>query len=370
MSVMVTPVESEIQAILKYYRLGRLVSFERNERGFVNTSYALEIETNGVHRRYFLRRYKRGILEDEIKFEHSIIKHLLAKNFKWVAPFIPALSGETYVRHHPADGITADYYAIFEFLSGEDRYTWIDPRCSRQEIANAATVLAQFHQAVSDLRPQGRKSEPKIFNLLAAMPGNLEASLSLGKDSHIENYLQVNAFCILAHIDRTISALQEYQDYDCPQIVIHCDYHPGNLQFIDSQVSALFDFDWSKIDLRSFDIGLALFYFFASWKEADGVLRLEGARLFLESYQSALSRREGVGALTRAELSCLPTMIQAGNLYVLNWALRDYASKAIDPVEYLVYIQHCVNTIRWLEQERHQAALMRLVEGLLKEIDG
>ena len=368
--MMVSEIEGEIKAILNHYRLGRLVSFERNERGFVNTSFALETEMNGARRKYFLRRYKRGTSEDEIKFEHSILQHLLAKDFKWVAPVIAAASGETYVRHRLAEGIAEDYYAIFEFLSGEDRYTWFDPHCSQQEIAAAANVLAQFHQAVRDLKPQDRKSEAKIFDLLATLQGNLAVSSSLGSDAQVENYLHENATCILDHVGRTLSALQETQCQDCPQIVIHCDFHPGNLQFTGSQVSALFDFDWSKIDLRSFDLGLALFYFFASWKEADGRLRLEGIRLFLDSYQSTLSAGDGVGALTRAELRCLPAMVQAGNLYVLNWALLDYANKAINPAEYLVYIRHCVNTIRWLEQVGNQASLVSLVGGLMKEIDG
>ena len=35
---------------------------------------------------------------------------------------------------------------------------------------------------------------------------------------------------------------------------MHCDYHPGNLKWVDEQGVGLFDFDWSKLDYRVFDI--------------------------------------------------------------------------------------------------------------------
>ena len=359
-------VEAEIRAILDQYELGRLLGFERNRRGFVNTSYALETEIEGQRRKYFLRRYKRGTGLAEIQFEHSIILHLLSKGFQRVAPVIAARSGETYVRRPQAEGTGEAYYAVFEFLSGEDRYTWNDPHCTSAEITEAASVLAEFHHAVSDLAPKGSKAEPGILDLLGVIPGNLEASLRAGKNPLVERYLAVHAAGLQAHIQRTIAALTEFACQSCPRIVIHCDFHPGNLQFSGSRVSALFDFDWSKVDLRCFDLGLALFYFFASWEAQDGRLRLDQVRLFLQCYQSALAGKAGLGALGPHELRCLPAMIQAGNLYVLNWALLDHIHKAVDPAEYLVYLRHGVNTLYELEQPVAQAAL----HSLMTEIDG
>src|SRR3990172_7777116 len=104
MGGMVSVVESEIRAVQSRYELGRLLGFERNERGFVNTSFALETEIDGKPRKFFLRRYKQGAGENEIKFEHSIIRRLLEKDFHRVAAVIPTRSGETYVRSYLADG--------------------------------------------------------------------------------------------------------------------------------------------------------------------------------------------------------------------------------------------------------------------------
>lgn len=368
---MIDDIENEIMTVLNHYELGHLVRFERNERGYVNTNFAIEVEREGVLKRYFLRRYKSEIGESDIEFEHSVIQHLHAKGFKLVASIVPTLRGETFIRRHLSEGGKPAYYALFEFLSGEDRYTCVDPHPSREEIAGAAVVLAQFHQAVSDLKPRGHKTEAVIFELLGSLPDLLESSLRRGLDQQVEKYLLDNAAQTCMHIERTIAELENLDCEECPRIVIHCDYHPGNLQFRGDRVSALFDFDWSKIDARSFDIGLALFYFFASWgADHDGHLRVDETKLFLEKYQDAFLIPGEIGPLTASELRCLPAMIQAGNLYVLNWALLAFGSKAIDPTEAMLWIKHGFNTIRWLEKEANHKQLRDLMGDLMKEIDG
>ena len=51
------------------------------------------------------------------------------------------------------------------------------------------------------------------------------------------------------------------------------------------------------------------------------------------------------------ELAQLPWLMSAANLYVLNWTIEDYASKDVDPEEYLMYLQHSLNFINWFELE-------------------
>ena len=65
-----------------------------------------------------------------------------------------------------------------------------------------------------------------------------------------------------------------------------------------------------------------------------------------------------LGSLTAEEKGCLPDMIAAANLYVLNWAILDYLHKDVDPDEYLVCLEHAIRTIIWLEDGEHQASLL------------
>jgi homoserine kinase type II len=163
----------------------------------------------------------------------------------------------------------------------------------------------------------------------------------------------------------TLDFLQKHRCTENIQLVIHCDYHPGNLKFKGSQVVGLFDFDWSKIDYRCFDVALALFYFFCSWDgQQDGVLRLDEVKLFLNTYQKSLTESAGPGPLSSTELECMPYMISAANLYVLNWTLYDYLQKVVDPQQYLRFLWHSVNTIRWMDEPTNARKLREIILNL------
>lgn len=353
---------SELLMILEHYALGELVGFQQDERGTVNTSFTIELLKEGERKRYFFRRYKQGIRSEEIEFEHSIINHLKSNGFDIVAGVIPTRGGSTYIYRQSSDDQDGVYYAIFDFLMGEDRYTWIDPICTASEITNSAAVLARFHWALSGFTPPGTRVEPKIMELLPMIDDLLDQCASQPKGTVFDIRFLEYFSVIRQNLRQTRSSLQKSLGGRCPQIVIHCDYHPGNLKFEGEQVSGVFDLDWSKVDYRCFDVALAIFYFFVSWgAETDGVLRLPDLKIFLDSYQSTLASVREPGPLTEEELRCLPDMIAAANLYVLNWAILDYLHKDVDPEEYLVCLEHAIRTIIWLEDGNQRTALDSLL---------
>ena len=345
---MVHDTTNELIEILSQYEIGEMLDYERDVRGTVNTSYTIETATPSGKKRYFLRRYKGWIKEEELIFEHSVITHLMENGFELAAGVLRTRDGRSYIRREHEGG--AAFYAIFEFLRGEDKYTWIDPICEASEIVSSAETLARFHQAMAGWKAQGKRQEPRIIELLPTLPGKITVVLDQKKGTVIDAYLAQNLRLMNEHIKATIAALEQPRFAQLPQVVAHCDFHPGNLKFSQGQVVGLFDFDWSKIETRTFDIALALVYFFSSWKpETDGQLRLDGVSLFLSAYQAALQGDRKVGPLTGAEQQSLPFMIQAGNLYVMNWALLDCTQEDVDAEEYLGYLRHHVRMIPWIE---------------------
>lgn len=359
---------TELAEILNHYQLGQPERSELNDRGFVNTSYA--ITTNGPEgkqKTYFLRKYKPGIKEDELIFEHTLMRHLYKKGVCPIAWVYPTHSGRPYLERHETDGShESRFYAIFDFLPGDDRYTWVYPRCTPPEIENSAAVLARFHSALVDLTPQGQRYEAKILDLLPQILESLGGIPLHSKGTIFDAYLLENLNLILDNLRRTIAVLNEPGSQGMPQMPIHCDFHPGNLKFEGDEVTALFDFDWSKVDYRCFDIGLALFYFFTSWEGEDGRFRLEEAALFLKAYQETTVEFQAPGPLSEIEFKYLPYMISAANLYVLNWTLLDYYNKEVDPEEYMVYLAHGVEFIRCFERPENFQELENMVKRLFK----
>ena len=338
--------------ITKYYDIGDLVNVKKLDKGYVNESYAIETEKNGERQKYFLRKYKRGIREEEVRFEHSIIKHLMKKGFKIAASIIMRRDGLSYVKEIKSidDGSEEIYFAIFEFLRGEDKYTWDNPVCTMEELKDSARVLARYHSTISDLKPEGRRYEPKIIDLLPTISGNLMKYAKRAGTTKFDAYFLKNLDSILKVVDETIRQIDR-QDYEkMLQLAIHCDFHPGNLKYENEKVVGMFDFDWSKIDVRMFDIALAMVYFCTTWEgKEDGDFLLDKVYNFLKSYQEQSVEDSAIGPLDKREMHYLPIITKAANLYVLNWDVDDFYIKKQNPYEYLIYLQHNVRAMRWLE---------------------
>lgn len=355
--------EQELRTILSHYHLGELVDYEKDTRGYVNTSFAIHTLLDGKKSRYFLRRYKPGIQEHELQFEHSLVNHLVARKAPPVARIHRTLEGCTYLRvDSEQPGQPPTFYAIFDFLTGEDRYTWINPKCNEPEVRSSAQVLAQFHQAVSDLEPEGLRVEPNIVEMLPQVEQATQQYLQNPKGTIFDSYLAEHLGMFQASTSKTLAIIADPAHQDMLKLVIHCDYHPGNLKFQNGDAIGLFDFDWSKIDFRCFDFALACFYFFSDWDEPqDGCLLLDSVRMFLESYQETLKKGGVIPPLTEEELRILPAMIEASCLYIINWTVVDYYSKDVDAQEYTIYLKHCFELLKWLNDSTNQKALSELV---------
>ena len=130
-----------------------------------------------------------------------------------------------------------------------------------------------------------------------------------------------------------------------------------------SSCSGLFDFDWSKLDYRIFDVAEGVVYFCSSWEGRDsGELWLDKAAIFVRAYQDEAAKFAEPGAMTAAELAALPRMIANANLYVLNWDVSAYyeADDDLNDDEYLMYLKHQVMLMEFIEA--HLDELSRLAD--------
>jgi homoserine kinase type II len=157
-----------------------------------------------------------------------------------------------------------------------------------------------------------------------------------------------------------------------PFIPVHCDFHPGNLKWVDQEAVAMrpvewsgssctgfFDFDWSKLDYRLFDVGQGVAYFCTSWEGADsGELWLDKAALFVGAYQDEAAKYDQPGPMSAAELELLPRMIANANIYILNWDITAYYEDkdARNDDEYLMYLEHQIKVMEFIESHVEELA--------------
>ena len=343
------------------YDLGRVLEVYEIFGGYINRSYGLVVQRDGIRNDYFVRKYKPGIAEHEIKFEHALITHCAGRGFTIAARVIANRQGATYIK--PAGG--KSFFAVYEFLEGEDKYTWNNPNLNDEEFVSASKMLATFHAAATGFDPgQFHRAEPPVRDLLPTLSAEFKKYATIRSNSKFNSFFLSHLKNILASIDHSrITAADASRMPLCP---IHCDFHPGNLKYENNRVVGIFDFDWSKVDLRLFDVCMAVDYFCCSWdEENDGDLRLEKATLFLNAYQHQLHQTDGMKPLNAVEIKNLPGMLTAANLCLINWIVSTFhADDDLNDYEYLTYLKHSVRLMYSIAQ--HRRTIAQIAAELLK----
>ena len=352
--------EQIVEVVEAHYGLGRVIDAFEIFGGYINRSFGIIVEKDGVQQHYFLRKYKLDITDREILFEHAMITHSIANGLSICAALIETRDGSTFVK--PA--ISRNKFAIYEYLCGEDKYTWDNPVMEDEEYASSAEVLATFHNATRNFDPQGLgREEPRILDLVPTLDARFRTfAEDDSRNTKFYRYFLGNLDNIAAVINlNTIDAK------DANRMIvnaIHCDFHPGNLKFKDNRAVGVFDFDWAKIDLRLFDVCFAMVYNASRWGgREDGMMLIEKCRIFLQSYQHTLYEIGGLSPLNIFELRNFSVMMAMANLYLLNWILTAFfSSSQVNDYEYLAYLKHCVRQMEWIEQ--HKVQFVELAESI------
>ena len=340
---------SNREILAEHYDLGELIRKERITLGYINDSFEIEVLQEQGKSRYLLRRYRTGTHEEKIRFEHALLNELQKRKFKFSPLIIATKEGTTYVKtgRHLIGQAQENYAAIFSYLPGKDKYSWDTPFCSDRELINAAKILALYHNTIYDWKGITSWKAPSIIHKIKLMAKQWKGyARNTGKSPFDIYFLKQFEYLL-----RILTKIPSKSAYDSmPSLAIHGDYHPGNLKFQNGKVTGVFDFDWSRMDARCLDVGLAIIYFCTSWDETwDGKLLLDRVENFLVSYQEAANEIKAIGPLNQLELEYLPEMIHMGNLSLLDWTLSDFYSTSSDPLVYLKYLRHSVHLSRWLE---------------------
>ena len=349
------------EVVASDYDLGEVVRVEQIFGGFENLSFAVITNDGEGEHRHFVRKYKYGTVEREIRYEHALVRHIRDNGFVLPARVFENKHGDTLVAREELLGAerVERFFAVYEMLTGEDKYTWTENRCTDAEYDDGARVLARFHQAAHDFEPGDLdREQPPIMDYLATMPATFNGYAAGTKGTKYDHYFLSRLPGILEAIDRGLALAPELEGL--PRCPVFCDYHPGNLKWRDEHGVGLFDFDWTKLDYRLFDIAIGIVYFCSSWEDKDdGWLRMDKAEIFLKAYQDEASRTAAPGPVTARELAALPRMLAIAALYVVSWDIvAYYIDRDPNDDEYLFFLEHNVAFVDFIEAHLDELAAM------------
>jgi len=360
-----------VDVIESEYEAGLVVHVEQLYGGYTNLSFAVSLYRAGRIQKIFFRKYWKGVTADVIEFEHALLGHVIERGAGFVAGVIHTLDGRGYVeRVEVVEGAKqAFFYAAFDFIEGFDKYSWINNKLNFSEFRSAGAMLAGLHCASSDFAAPGLPlPRVPLIQVIPRLSAVFEACSGRAGSSCLCSYYLHHLPEILDEVGRVEAFLTRMPHM--PSIGIHGDYHPGNQKYYGDRVVGVFDFDRANIDLRAFDVALAVIYFCCTWGGAeDGHIRLDTLLVFLEGYQGTAGAQRALGPLNALELASLPMLLAAANLVLIKWATADTfyaAGSTCNSAEYLSYLQHQVQLMYWLQRNRSalSRSLQQLADGL------
>jgi len=248
---------------------------------------------------YFLKKRSRAWRdEDDILWRHSVIDHLVNKNF----PTPPLVAGR--------DGVTLTeegdyYYELFHRAEGEDVYhdyhSWMPFACSDHAVS-AGKTLARLHLALEDFDASGRTrlgtviDKPMTARFDMALRPDLEDSIGgrINNSSHLSAFFEGRRWQseLLPMLTPFSQDLRSCRKALKPWVT-HGDWHGNNLFFDGGKVSSVIDFHLTDLSFRLYDLAAALDRNCIKWLDIqDGrtdAVRFDLIGLFLEGYNSVFS---------------------------------------------------------------------------------
>lgn len=280
----------ELEKFLENYDIGVPHVFKGIAEGVSNSNYFLQTERAS----FILTLYEKRIERDELPFFLSLMEHLAGAGLPCPTP--------VHAKDGSATGTLNDRpAAILTFLDG---VSLRGP--SAEYCAVAGRALATLHAKGVDF-PQQRENALGLSGWK-----KLASECAVDADNVMDG---LNAL-----IDKELAFLTANWPPKLPKGIIHADFFPDNVLFVNKQVSGIIDFYFACNDAFTYDLAVAL----NAWCfEIDGSYNVTKGQGLLSGYQA-------VRRLESAELDALPILCRGGALRFLLTRLYDWQNHSPD----------------------------------------
>lgn len=347
------------EVIEEHYDIGTVTEIFEIFGGYVNRSFGVYTEKDGQRQTWFFRKYMRNKDLNELILEHKLLSYAREQGFDRGALPIPGKDGMTYYDRDQKmdDGNYEKYYfAVYEFIEGDPAYDWINNKMAPASYNSIAKLLAELHNSVRDFDPETyERNESRIDGLMREWPITFQnwsdAYAKAGVDNEYTQYFAAELPYIKSVCNETVIPEEDLKKMPvCP---LQCDFHPGNVKY-DKEllVTGIYDFDWAKMDIRLFEFGLGMVYFFSDWDAmSNGVMDMDSIIEFINTYNAELKQLGGLPPIGELEKKYLYELLIMGNMYLVKWCSEAvYLDMTLPSYEYRYYMQHQVSGLKWLQK--------------------
>jgi homoserine kinase type II len=293
--------DAELEAFLADFDLGAPLAFKGIAEGVSNSNFLLETERG----RFILTIYEKRARAEDLPFFLDLMRWLADRGYPSPTPQ-PDRDGRVLKR------LGGKPAALVSFLPG---VSVRKPKA--QHCREAGVGLARLHLAAEGF--PGRRANDlgqAAWRPMFAGHGRDAEALRPG---------------LAAVIEEDLAMLAQAWPQDLPRGVVHADFFPDNVFFLENRFVAAIDFYFAAEDALAYDVAVAL----NAWCfEPDGSFNFTNARALADGYES---RRP----LSRREREAVPILAYGGAMRFFLTRLIDWGStpegalvKPHDPLDY------------------------------------
>jgi len=290
----------ELERLLEQYDIGQPLSFKGIAEGIENSNFYLQTDRGA----FILTLYEKRVAAEDLPFFLGLMEHLAERGVHCPLP-VKTRDGRALVSLNRRNA------AIVTFLTGIALR-----RPDAAHCAAAATALAGLHKCGAGFAlSRSNALGPKGWRPLAESIHGADA---------IEDGLG-------AMISNSLEELVAGWPAGLPSGVIHADYFPDNVLFVQNQVGGVIDFYFACNDAYVYDLAIML----NSWCfELDGSFNITKGQAVINAYRNARG-------LSDEEIHALPVLMRGAALRFLLTRTYDWLNpdpnalvRPKDPREY------------------------------------
>lgn len=271
----------ELAQVLSHYDIGVIHQVKPLSAGSRRVPKVVITSEQG---KFLLKRRAKG--KDDpyhVAFAHAIQTHLSESNFP-LAPLVATCDENSTILQ-----LDNRIYELFEFVTGS-RYDG-----TAEATTDTGCQLANFHRYLTDFAkkwkpPKGSFHDSTIVRRHLRTTGAEKAARPNKK-------LQIIAETLMTIYNDSSVRVSELGFDSWPEQIVHGDWHPGNMLFSDSKLTAVLDFDSVKIAPTVTDLANGMLQFSIVGNRpnpADWPDYLDQAKLFqfLNGYRQVIELSE------------------------------------------------------------------------------
>jgi len=292
----------DLERLLEQYDIGQPLSFKGIAEGIENSNFYLQTDRGA----FILTLYEKRVNPDDLPFFLGLMEHLAERGLNCPLP-VKTREGMSLV------SLNGRHAAIVTFLTGIALR-----RPDAAHCAAAASVMAQLHKAQEGFAlTRANALGPEGWEPLATL-------ISLKEPDAIEDGLN-------NLISTSLQELVGAWPTGLPRGVIHADYFPDNVLFVQDKVGGVIDYYFACNDFYIYDLAIML----NSWCfELDGSYNITKGQAVIQAYRAARPLGED-------EIAALPVLMRGAALRFLLTRTFDWLNpdpnalvRPKDPREY------------------------------------